>query len=462
MKSVIRDIHLQLTSGECTCRDIVKEKISSLSENEYNSVNLLLEESAIALADNVDAKIKAGKPIGLLEGIPFGIKDTILLQGSVASGSSSFLKNYVSPYSATVVQKLMEAGAIPIVKENCDSFGHGSNGENTFYGTVKNAHDKSKAAGGSSSGSAVNVAKGYTTFSIGGDAGGALPAGFNKVYALKPAFGSLSRYGCMANDSFADGAGPIASTLEDLRILMNVMSGIDIHDNKTCPTLPIPENIFEQAIAKQQITVGYYKNFIENKYINASIKDAFLTMLEALTKRGIKVIALDSLNIETIASAYFVLAMAEASSGFSRLDGTVYGVRSKNKNVTEGYLTTRSENFTDETKRRIIGGSLALSREHDADVLLKARNLRMQIIDDFKEDFTKVDLLLSPVSTTLPPTAGQSKDNYMSEAFTAGFALGGLPTLTAPLFTPTGIQITANSNREDLILTFANYLEEIG
>ena len=233
MKSVIRDIHQRLASGRQTCRALTLEKIAALRDNACHSVNLLLEEYALSLADQVDEKIKSGKSIGLLEGIPFGVKDTVLLQGSAASASAGFLKNYAAPYTATAVQKLIDAGAIPLVKENCDSFGHGCTGENTVFGQVLNAHDKSKAAGGSSGGSAVNVAKGYTAFSVGCDTGGAIPAGYNKVYGLKPTYGRVSRYGVMANGSSTDSVGPMASTLEDIRILINAISGKDTHDDNT-------------------------------------------------------------------------------------------------------------------------------------------------------------------------------------------------------------------------------------
>ena len=464
MKSVIRDIHQCLTSGKHTCREITLAKISALSDNEYHTVNLLLEDYALSMADKVDAKIKAGKSIGILEGIPFGIKDVILLQGSVTSGSSGFLKNYTAPYTATIIKKLIDAGAIPIVKENCDSFGHGSTGENTFFGPVLNAHDKSKVAGGSSGGSAVDVAKGYTAFSVGCDTGGAIPAGYNKVYGLKPTYGRVSRYGVMATGSSTDSMGPMATSLEDIRILINTISGKDVHDNNTHSSDPIPDTIFESKINTEQITVGYYKHFIENKFLDATIKDAFQKMIKMLSDRGIKVVPLDFLDMDTVVSTYFVLLMAEASSNLARLDGTVYGARSNSKNVWDGYLITRSENLTDETKRRITGGIRALSHGYDEDVYPKAQIMKNRIIDALNNDFEKVDIILSPVSAILPPTVGQGTDNtlstYLAEAYTAGFNLAGLPTLTVPLFTPTGIQVTANKNREDFILAFANYLEE--
>jgi aspartyl-tRNA(Asn)/glutamyl-tRNA(Gln) amidotransferase subunit A len=453
---------------------LVQEKISLLRDNEYHSANLILEESALASADKVDEKIKTGQTIGLLEGIPFGIKDVLLLQGNIASGGSAFLKNYTAPYTATAIQKLIDAGAIPVVKENCDSFGHGSTGENTAFGTVINAHDKSKVAGGSSGGSAVNVAKGYTVFSVGGDTGGSIPAGYNKVYSLKPTYGRVSRYGMMANVSSTDSTGPMASSLEDIRILINAMSGKDVHDQTTYSSTPIPENIFESKIAKVPIAVGYYQSFIENKYLDATIKTAFQKMLNTLSNQGIRVVPLDFFDVETLASTCFVLAMAETASNLARFDGTVYGARANNINVREGYMITRSENLPDETKRRITGGCQATSRQYDEDVYLKAKILKNKLLDTFNSDFEKVNLILSPVSMGLPPSIGQQPENpvsttlsseigqfpenpYFSEAYSVAFNLGGLPTLTAPLFTPTGIQLTANKNREDLLLAFANH-----
>ena len=466
MKSVIRDIHRHLTSGEYSCRELVQKKLTLLHGNAYHSANLILDESALALADRVDEKIKSGQSIELLEGIPFGIKDSILLQGCIASGGAAFLRKYKAPYTATAIEKLVQVGAIPVVKENCDSFGHGATGENTVFGTVCNAHDISRIAGGSSGGSAVNVAKGYSAFSVGADTGGAIPAGYNRIYGLKPTFGRVSRYGMMANVSSADCIGPMASSLEDIRILINVMSGKDAHDQMTFSSAPITESVFETKIQKAQITVGYYTSYIESKYLDVTTKNAFQMMLDTLSNQGIRVIPLDFFDTDTLVATYFVLAMAETSSNLARFDGTVYGVRSKNKNVLDGYLETRAGNLSDETKRRIIGGIRLTSHGYDEDVYVKARRLRNQIVQVLNDDFEKVNFILSPVTPVLPPVIGQSQDNplsmYLHEAYCAGFNLGGLPVLSAPLFTPTGILITANKNHEDLLLSFANYLKEAG
>ncbi|MFT5918182.1 MAG: aspartyl-tRNA(Asn)/glutamyl-tRNA(Gln) amidotransferase subunit A, partial [Bacteroidia bacterium] len=243
MNSQIKELHQQLQNKQISCLDLVKSKLEKLQENEHNTANFLLSEKALKMAEKVDEKIAKGEQIGLLEGIPFGVKDVYLLQGEKASASSDFLKEYVSPYTATAIQKLMDLGAIPIVKENCDSFGHGSTNENTVFGAVKNAHNPDLVGGGSSGGSAVNVAKNHTVFSIGGDTGGSIrqPAGYNKVFGLKPSYGLISRFGLMAYASSTDCVGPIANSVEDIRIVLNAISGKDYRDQTSFESEPIPE-----------------------------------------------------------------------------------------------------------------------------------------------------------------------------------------------------------------------------
>jgi len=465
MESKIKKIHHDLVSGNRSCREIVNGKLAALEKNEYETVNLLLTDIALAKADQTDRKIAAGEPIGLLEGIPFGIKDVILLQHTVTTGSSEFLRNYVSPYTATSVQKLIDAGAIPLVKENCDSFGHGNTNENSVFGDVSNAHDVEKVAGGSGGGSAVNVAKQLTAFSIGDDSGGSIrqPAGYNKIYGLKPTFGRVSRYGCMTSSTGC--IGPFASSLEDIRIIMNTISGKDNKDHTTYDSLPIPENVFDAGYLNKNITVGYYNSFLNNDYLDTTIKDDFQQMIDNLSAKGISIKSLNFFDINVLVSTFYVLDMAETASNLAKLDGTVFGVRSNNKSLKEGYTQTRTANFTEETKRRITAGYQLTSHGYDTEIYLKANKLKNAIIQQMNQDFGEVDIILSPVSTILPPKLGSSQDNplamYLSDAFTVAFGMGGFPTLTAPFFTPVGIQISAGKNNEDRILHVATILKDL-
>ncbi|GAB1855800.1 Asp-tRNA(Asn)/Glu-tRNA(Gln) amidotransferase subunit GatA [Flavobacteriaceae bacterium MHTCC 0001] len=464
MDSQIKRIHQQLVDKEVTCTQLVQERLEALKQNTHHTVNTLLDELALNLAAKVDAKIANGKSIGLLEGIPFGIKDVYMLQGTYATASSDLLKNYKSAYTATAIQKLLDAGAIPLAKENCDSFGHGSSSENTIFGAVKNAKNPELVGGGSSGGSAVNVAKDYTVFSIGGDTGGSIrqPAGYNAVYGLKPTYGRVSRYGLMAYASSTDCVGPIAKSIEDIRIVLNTISGADGKDQTTYQSEEISE---ENIVNGDGITsVGYFKNFIENEAIDAKVKSDFLAVLETIKAKGITVKALDFFESNTLVSTYYTLAMAETASNLSRLDGTNYGNRIEAEDLKETYAVTRSENFSEETKRRIVGGNQVLSQGFSDEIYLKGLNLRDQISENFERDFKAVDIIISPVTPSTPPKIGDSlKDPlamYLSDAYTVGFSLGQLPTLTIPKGTATGMQITAAKTNDELVLKFANFLKD--
>lgn len=464
MDSQIRNIHQQLVDKKITCTQLVQEKLDALKQNTHNTVNSLLDTLALDLAAKVDAKIASGESIGLLEGIPFGVKDVYMVQGTYTTASSNLLKNYKSAYTATAIQKLLDAGAIPLVKENCDSFGHGSSSENTIFGAVKNAINPELVGGGSSGGSAVNVAKDYTVFSIGGDTGGSIrqPAGYNNVYGLKPSYGRISRFGLMAYASSTDCVGPIAKSIEDIRIVLNVMSGKDGKDQTTYPS----EAISKESISNSENikTVGYFKNFIESDAIDPEIKSDFLASIEKIKAKGIQVKALDFFDANTLVSTYYTLAMAETASNLSRLDGTNYGNRIEAENLKETYAVTRSENFSDETKRRIVGGNQVLSQGFSDEIYLKGLNLRNEIAQNFEHDFNEVDVIISPVTPSTPPKIGESlKDPmamYLSDAYTVGFSLGQLPTLTIPKGTATGIQITAAKHNDELVLKFANFLKD--
>jgi aspartyl-tRNA(Asn)/glutamyl-tRNA(Gln) amidotransferase subunit A len=463
MESQIKKIHQQLVSKQITCTALVQEKLDLLKQNTYNSVNSLLDTLALDLAAKVDVKIAKGETIGLLEGIPFGIKDVYMVQGTYTTASSDLLKNYKSPYTATAIQKLLDAGAIPLVKENCDSFGHGSSSENTIFGAVKNAINPELVAGGSSGGSAVNVAKDYTVFSIGGDTGGSIrqPAGYNHIYGFKPTYGRISRFGLMAYASSTDCVGPLAKSIEDIRIVLNVMSGKDPKDQTSIAS----SEINEESIATSDVKkVGYFKNFIESDAIDAQIKADFLATIEKLKAKGIEVAALDFFKSDILVSTYYTLAMAETASNLSRLDGTNYGNRIEGENLIDTYAVTRSENFSEETKRRIVGGNQVLSQGFSDEIYLKGLALRDQISENFSKDFEEVDIILSPVTPSTPPKIGDSlKDPlamYLSDAYTVGFSLGQLPTLTVPQGTSTGLQITAAKNNDELVLKFANFLKD--
>ena len=282
------------------------------------------------------------------------------------------------------------------------------------------------------------------------------------MYGLKPTYGRISRYGLMAYASSTDCVGPIAKSIEDIRIVLNAMSGKDVKDQTTYASAEISQDAISSS--ENIKSVGYFKNFIETDAIAPQIKFDFLAAIEKIKAKGIKVKALDFFESETLVSTYYTLAMAETASNLSRLDGTNYGNRIEGDNLKDTYAVTRSENFSEETKRRIVGGNQVLSQGFSDEIYLKGLNLRDQISENFEKDFKEVDIILSPVTPNTPPKIGDSlKDPlamYLSDVYTVGFSLGQLPTLTVPQGTATGLQITAAKNNDELVLKFANFLKD--
>ncbi|MFT6746256.1 MAG: aspartyl-tRNA(Asn)/glutamyl-tRNA(Gln) amidotransferase subunit A [Glaciecola sp.] len=465
--STIQEIQTKLNNKEITCTELVQEKIAAVKASDKNANNSTLENLALKQAAIVDGKIASGQVLSGLEGIPFGVKDVYLVKGTIATASSNILKNYRSPYTATSIQKLIDAGAIPIVKENCDQFGHGSTNENSVFGPVKNAHDGSKVAGGSSGGSAVNVATKSTVFSIGGDTGGSIrqPAGYNQVFGLKPTYGRISRYGLMAYTSSSDCVGPFANTVKDVALTLNAMSGKDGKDQTTIESNKIDLNDFNKDYDWSNTTVGVYKTFINHPSLNAEVKAGFDDLLNQLKGKGVKIKELDFFDGDTLTATYYIIALAETASNLSRIDGIAYGNRAMDKdNLVSTYLDTRGEGFSEETKKRIIAGNQVLSVGYSDEIYKKALEVRKGIEAKFSNDFEEVDFVLSPVSPLLAPAIGDSMKDpltmYLSDMYTVGFSLGGLPTLSAPFVVPNNVQITAKKGADESILKFAYAIEQ--
>ncbi len=465
-QSIIQDIQNKLNNKEISCVQLVQEKIDALSASTKNANNAILADQALKQAEAYDKKLAAGGKLTSLEGIPFGVKDVYLLKGTISTASSNILKNYKSPYTATAIQKLIDAGAIPVCKENCDQFGHGSTNENSVFGPVKNAFDDTKVAGGSSGGSAVNVAEGSTVFSIGGDTGGSIrqPAGYNKVFGLKPTYGRISRYGLMAYTSSSDCVGPFANTVKDIATTLNVMSGKDGKDQTTVPSNEIDIDSFSTDI-KPGTKIGVYKSFIEHPSLEPSIKAGFDALIEKLKAKGVEIKELDFFDGDTLTTTYYIIALAETASNLSRIDGITYGNRAMDRdNLASTYLDTRGEGFSEETKRRIIAGNQVLSVGYSDEIYKKALKVRKGIEAKFAKDFEEVDFVLSPTSPLLPPTIGDSMKDpltmYLSDMYTVGFSLGGLPTLSAPFDVPNNVQITAAKGKDEEILRFAYAIEQ--
>ncbi len=466
--SEILKIHERYLDWTLTCVQLIKEKLALAKKNEKNSCVLVFEKEAIDRAKLVDEKIQKKEKLLPLEGIPFGAKDTFLVKGTVATGAAPILEDYTAPYTATVIQKCLDAGAILVCKENCDAFGHGSSTENTFWGATKNAHDDSLVAWGSSGGGAVNVASGVTTFSIGEDTGGSIrqPAGYNKIYGLNVSYGRVSRYGCMAYASSLDTVGPFARSTEDIRIVLDVIAGKDAKDPTTLEYKDMDVLLKRPYGDLRGLTFGYYTSFLESEALDPDIKKWFITFLKKIEKSGAKVEQLDFFDDELLVATYYTIAMAETSSNLSRIDGVKYGARKEKKgsSLQDIYLDSRDTWFSPETKRRIVVWNQVLSQGFADKYYQKALLGRKQIQEKFSQDFKKVDYILSPMTPISVPKIGEVMDDpvamYMSDVYSVCFSLGGLPTLALPLATVTGIQISWPQTEDRKVVEIGKVLSD--
>jgi len=467
MDSRILELHKAYVDWSKSVSKVVAEHMKLTKENALRSCLEILKQNPLDMAYQVEQKLKNKQPIKQLEGIPFGVKDAFLVEWTKSTWGAKILENYQSPYTATVVKKLLDEWAILIAKENLDQFGHWSTTENSYFGPTYNAKFPNKVAGWSSGGSAANVASGVTVFSIWEDTGGSIrqPAWYNGVVGFKPSYGKVSRYGVQWYSPSLDTVWPIAKTVKDVAIVMNAISGKDKHDMTSVEHKPVDiENIEKYDFKNKKI--GYYKSFMEYKWLDPDIKKSIEETFSLLKDKWAKIEELDFFDGKSLVATYYVIAMAETASELARLDGIKYGYRSKEaKTWRDVYMKTRGEWFSEETKSRIVLWNQILSQGFSSKYYQKALLARQKFIDHFKKDFEKVDFIISPVTPMKVPNIGETMDDpiamYMSDLYTVGFSLWKLPTLSLPANSPTGIQITWAYNTDNEVIKFGYNLDKL-
>ena len=451
-----------------SCIDRIEKRNARI--NAFISVRA---EEALIEAAAADKKIAAGKSEPLT-GIPFGVKDAICALGARSTGAAKILDNYVPPFEATVISKIRAQGAVLLGKQNCDAFGHGASNENSMYGPVRNPHDESKVAGGSSGGSAAAVADQQCIFSIGEDTGGSIrqPASLCGVVGLRPSYGRNSRYGVMPMASSLDTVGPITKTVADAALLLEVMAGQDPLDATTVAE-PVPEYtkaVSCQPSAVSRLRIGVPNEYFEGEGIDPEVLQIVKSKIENLKELGCKIQAVSLPYTKYAIPVYYLIVPSEDSSNLARLDGMRYGVREEGDNLSAVYAQTRARGFPDEVKRRIMIGTYALSAGYYDAYYRQAGRVRTLIRQDFEQVFGEVDVLITPTSPFPAFGIGEKADDvlamYLADIFVSPASVAGLPALSVPAGKtkaglPVGLQIIGPRLAESRVLQAGFALENL-
>ncbi len=448
-----------------SCKEVIDFYLKQIDKHNPNlNAFLRLNERGLKNLDSLKLK-------GPLAGVPLGVKDMFCTKGLKTTAASKMLENYKSPYSATVIERLEQAGAFILGKCNNDEFAMGSTGENSYFGVTKNPWDPSCVAGGSSSGSASAVAAHLCPGSLGTDTGGSirLPAHYCNLVGIKPTYGRVSRYGIVAYASSLDQAGPLTHNVEDGALILDAITGYDPKDSTTADMAPTQ---FHKHLNSQikGMKVAYFKISERDQNIDLDIIESQEKVLKVLKSRGCKLIEKKWPFLDYGVSVYYLISTSEASSNLARYDGVRYGFRSKKspKDLQDFYGSNRSEGFGLEVKRRILMGTFCLSSGYYDEYFHKACQVRHLIQKDFEEIFKTCDAILCPVSATTAPKIKEDLSilkNYLNDQFTVFANLTGLPALSLPVHfskqkLPIGAQLIGPAFKEQNILNIALSLEE--
>jgi aspartyl-tRNA(Asn)/glutamyl-tRNA(Gln) amidotransferase subunit A len=461
----LSEIQALITQKKLDLPDLLDYYFTQIETQKHlNVFNEVFVDSAKKQAINVQQKIDNGTA-GKLAGMVIGIKDNILYKDHITSASSKMLEGFVSPYSSTVVTRLIQEDAIIIGRTNCDEFAMGGSNETSYYGTVRNAADTERVAGGSSGGSAVAVQADMCLSALGTDTGGSVrqPAAFCGCFGLKPTYGRISRYGVIAYASSFDQVGPITSSVSDAALLLEVLAGAD-EDDSTVSRLSVPAYLSElDNVSPKKIAV--LKETLESEALDPDIKAAILKAIEEFKEQGhtVEYVSFDLLDY--LVPAYYVLTAAEASSNLSRYDGVHYGHRNlQAENLNVLYKKSRAEGFGEEVKRRILLGTFVLSAGYYDAYYQKAQQVRRLIREKIEALFVDFDVILTPVAPTPPFKIGENIQDplvmYMADIFTVLASLTGVPAIAIPLGNnksglPLSLQLMAKHFEERTLLSLS-------
>jgi len=463
------DVAQKVRSGETSAASVLEQSFDAIEarDHELNAFLYLDHDGARAAAKAVDEKVAAGQDPGPLAGVPIGIKDNLAMRGIPTTCGSKILDGWKPPYTATVVERLLAAGAVPVGKTNLDEFAMGSSTENSAFGPSRNPHDVTKVPGGSSGGSAVAVAAGFVPVALGSDTGGSIrqPAAFCGLVGYKPSYGHVSRYGLVAFSSSLDQVGPFTTTVADAALVTQVIGG---HDPADSTSMPDGYDDLLAACEKgvQGLKVGLCSDLLDGA--DAEIVERVRQAAAVLEAAGAQIIDLAIPELRLGLSAYYLIAPAEASSNLARYDGVRFGLRVEREDVAAMNVATRTAGFGAEVKRRIMLGTYALSAGYYDAYYGQAQKTRRLITNALDAAYGKVDVLLG---ATTPTTAFGFGDKvadpmsmYLSDLFTIPTNLAGHGAMSVPFGTsadgmPIGVQILSPGRRDDRLFQVGAVLE---
>ena len=471
----VAQIQAGLTAKEFSAKEVAESSLARIASAD-KAVHAFLEtteEAALAAAARVDAAIAAGDiaQAGPLAGVPVAFKDNMNLEGTHTTCSSRMLENYVSPYTATCVSKIIEAGGIPLGKLNMDEFAFGSSTETSAFGRTFNPWDLERVPGGSSGGSSAAVAAGLATLTLGSDTGGSIrqPGSFCGTVAVKPTYGVVSRYGVVAFGSSLDQVGPFARNVQDTALAMNALAG---HDPLDCTSQPVTTD-FTANLAEgvSGMRIGVVPAFMEAEGLASEVRAKVEEAVEHLRQMGAEIIEVDLLNAQAAMSAYYVLGPCEAFSNLARFDSVRYGYCEPGcKDLGHQYEASRSAGFGPEARRRIMLGSYLLSAGVYEKYYYPAQQVRTLITQDYVKAYEKVDCIIAPVAPRTAFKFGEIADPtsmYLSDMFTISINIAGNGGMSMPVGLgadsgmPVGVQLISPAFKDENMLRAAAALETV-
>jgi aspartyl-tRNA(Asn)/glutamyl-tRNA(Gln) amidotransferase subunit A len=472
-KWTIDAVREAIAGKKISARELASEHYRRIEARnpELNAFLAKSPERAFAQADKIDALVAAGEPLPAMAGVPMAIKDTISTHGTTTTCGSKILEHYVPPYDATAVSRLEAAGAVILGKTNCDEFAMGSSNENSGFGPVRNPQATDRVPGGSSGGSAAAVAAGLAVAALGTDTGGSIrqPGSFCGIPAMMGSYGRVSRYGLIAFASSLDRIGPLANNVKDIATILQIIAGRDANDS-TSTTAPVPAYPAEIGKPVSGLRVGIPKEYF-GAGMDGEVRKKIEAGIEVLKKIGCKIVEIAMPHTDYAIATYYIIATAEASSNLARYDGVRYGLRVDDNSLLSMYRKTRGVGFGPEVKRRIVLGTYVLSAGYYDAYYLKGQKVRALIAQDFRDAYTKVDVIVTPTSPVPAFKLGERTADplqmYLADIYTVTGSLAGVPGISVPCGKicgklPVGLQIFGPAFGEARVLQLAHAFEQAG